>query len=142
MSSKSSSNKKLSTKKIATKKVTPKKSTPKKPVAKKIATKKTTTKKVTVPNVKIPQKTLTQAPADKHFWVTDGQILADLYSLADSFAAMEKLIFTHHVSKEKNDFADWVEHVLCDSDCANELRSVTTPKQARTVVVRHLRYYQ
>lgn len=102
------------------------------------ATKKVTTKKSTK-NAKIP---LIKAPEDKQFWVTDGQILADLRALAESFSAMEKLVYRYHTENDRNDFADWVEHVLCDADCAMALRQASTPKQAKTVVIKRLKLYE
>jgi len=56
-------------------------------------------------------------------------------------AKMEKEVYAHHVTKEKNDFADWVEQVLEDAECAAAMRGRRTPSGARTVVVRHLRLY-
>lgn len=103
------------------------------PATKKVAAKKTTTKKA------VP---LICAPTDKQFWTNDGQILADLITLADSFAAMDALLFNYHANEVKNDFADWVEHVLEDEACAKLLRKANTPKKAHGVVMRRLRHYQ
>ncbi len=75
------------------------------------------------------------------FWTTDGQILRDLNELQTALAAMNDMVYGHHVTPMKNDFADWVESVLQDSDCAAELRKATKPLAARTIVVKHLRAY-
>lgn len=108
-----------------------------KPVAKKVATKKSATKKSSVKK-EIP---IVIAPPDKNFWTNDGQIISDLVALADTFAAMDELLFEYHANAAKNDFADWVEHVLADEACAKALRKVKNPKDAHTIVVKRLRYY-
>jgi hypothetical protein len=111
---------------------------PKKVAAKKSAPKKAATKKVS----KAAAATLVYAPNEQSFWVTDGQVLNSLLALKEALAEMEKAVYSHHVSAEKNDFADWVEAVLCDMECALELRKAKTPKSAHTVVAKRLKVYQ
>lgn len=86
-------------------------------------------------------RALVCASGEECFWTTDGQVLENLDELALAFGSMEDEVFLHHVTKEKNDFADWVEQVLEDTLCAADLRKVRKPKSARTVVVRHLKTY-
>tara|TARA_B100000745_G_scaffold284709_1_gene219530 strand:+ start:2277 stop:2663 length:387 start_codon:yes stop_codon:yes gene_type:complete len=107
----------------------------KKAVKKKATSKKTASKK--------PQKmrALVCAEDASCFWTTDGAVLEDLQQLETAFGSMEDEVFLHHVTKEKNDFADWVEHVLDDAACAADLRRSKKPSSARTVVKRHLRLY-
>ena len=109
---------------------TTKKAVAKKTV-KKVASKKADTKKV-----------LVYADNAHSFWVNDGQVLNSLIALSEAMAGMEKAVFTHHVNKEKNDFADWVESVLCDGDCAKDLRKAKTPSSVKTVVSKHLKLYK
>jgi len=126
--------------KVTTKKVT------KNTVAKtaKKAIKKTPAKRVTK---KRPSKVVTNAkllvcaPDDKCFWTTDGTILKNLEELKFAFGTMNDEVFLHHVTKERNDFADWVQHVLEDSECADALRKAKKRDTAKTVVIRHLRHY-
>ncbi len=135
MPSKKTSSKKTPSKKVAqkaTKKAAPEKVTKKTSVKKPAS--KTTTKKVA-------QYELRHAPTDQAFWVTDGQILNNLLDLESALSAMEKAVFSHHVTKEKNDFADWVEYVLEESECAQALRKARTQKPAHTVVVRYVKRY-
>jgi hypothetical protein len=124
--------------KVAKKTKTPRPATVK-VSAKKSATSKAATYKKTSGNNKT--MSLVTAPDEKRFWLQNGEVLASLQELADSFAAMDALLFAHHVTKEKNDFAQWVEDVLCDTDCAVSLRRARTPKTARIVIVRSLKKY-
>lgn len=120
-------------KKAVAKKPVKKAPTKKKPVAKK-ATKKSEAKQRV--------RALVCAPGEHCFWTTDGQVLQDLNQLQMAFGSMGEEVFLHHVTKEKNDFADWVEHILDDAACAAELRRSQKPASARTVVVRCLRSYK
>ena len=56
--------------------------------------------------------------------------------------AMEKDVYAYHADGWQNDFAQWVEIVLEDSACANDLRKAKTPRSARTVIVKHLKFYK
>jgi hypothetical protein len=104
--------------------------TPKKVVAKKVVKKST------------EKKDLVYADNKKSFWCHDGQVLNSLLALKDALSEMEKSVFLHHVTKDKNDFADWVEQVLHDADCASALRKAKTAKGASTVVIKSLKIYQ
>jgi hypothetical protein len=136
------------------KKVIAKKPVVKKPVVKKSAVKKVAkkpAKKITTKTVKkAPQKKATEkdrfralvcAPGEQCFWTTDGKVMQDLDQLQMAFGTMGDEVFLHHVTKEKNDFADWVEAVLDDAECAKALRRAKKASSARTAVIRCLRVY-
>lgn len=121
---------------MATKKsVAPVKKAPAKvaKVVQKVAPKKATGTKA--------KKPLVHAKHEESFWVNNGQILANLVELKDALAEMDESIFSHHVSKEKNDFADWIEHVLEDAELASSLRKSKKPNTAHDIVVSRLRIY-
>lgn len=99
---------------------------------------KTSPKKVTVSKGK---KQLRHAESEQAFWVTDGRTLSNLLELRDALASMTDDVFAHHVSKERNDFADWIEHVLQDVELASTFRKSKKPNTARDVVISHLRIY-
>ncbi len=124
--------KKKAVKKV-TKKVTKKKASQKKLVKK-------TAKRVAE---KMPKADIALICADGNrcFWTTDGEVIANLTELRDSFEKMADDVFKYHVTKEKNDFADWVEAVLKDQELGNQLRKSRKPSSARTVVVRRLKIY-
>lgn len=113
------------------KKVAPKRVAKK--TSKKALAKKTTMKKHV--------RALVCAPGKQCFWTSDGQVLEDLNQLQMAFGTMGDEVFLHHVTKEKNDFADWIEHVLDDVECAKSLRKAKKTSAARTVIVRCLRSY-
>ena len=105
----------------------------------------TAPKKVAVPKKTAAPATtqsLVYASDGESFWTSDGQILNSLTALRDALKSMEKSVFAHHVTKEKNDFAAWVDAVLGDALCAMDLRKSKTPASAHTVVVAHLKRYR
>jgi hypothetical protein len=109
-------------------------------VAKKAPVKKTAVAKKTVKK-SVAKASLTYAGNSESFWLSDGQILNNLVALRDALATMNKTIYGHHVTKSKNDFAEWVEQVLGDVACAKSLRAAKTPAAAKTAVVKHLKNY-
>lgn len=75
------------------------------------------------------------------FWLTDGQILNSLLALRDALENMNEEVYRYHVGNDHNDFSDWVGAVLCDEDCARDLESANTPQSAKSVVIKHLKFY-
>lgn len=133
--------KKTTAKKVA-KKAAPKKAVKKttKKAVKKTATKKTA-KKTSARGVKHDLKDMVIVDNDRAFWTTDGQVLVNLLALRDALTEMDREVYQYHAKPEQNDFALWVDSVLSDPECAADLSKAKTPKQAETVVVRHLRFY-
>ncbi len=136
-------------KKAAAKKVT-KRVTKKATAAKRVTTKKaaakSTAKKTTIKKVAKKVSTrkkplLVCAEGSDCFWIHQGPVLEDLHQLRDALHAMTDDTYGHHVNKERNDFADWVEFVLQDATLAAGLRKSKKPNTARALVVKRLRYY-
>ncbi len=114
-------------------------------VAKKAVVKKT----VTVPKVaakkaapkKTAAKRLVVASDSESFWVNDGQVLNSLIALEDAFKTMKPTTFKHHMTKDGNHFAEWVEAVLMDAECALALRSAKNATAAHIIISKHLKTY-
>ncbi len=125
----------------STKKVAAVKKVAKKPAVKKVAkaTKSSAVKKAVT---KSTLKPLVYADNAKAFWVKDGQILNSLLALHTALSSMDKLIYSHHVAKDRHDFAVWVETVLGDQVCADELRKTKTQAGAKVVVAKYLKLYK
>jgi hypothetical protein len=121
----------MPTKKVATKAAPKVAKAPAKKVAK-VAQKTSTAKAKPV---------LVCAPGEQCFWTTDGRILSNLVELKDALASMTDDVFAYHVSKERNDFADWIEHVLGDAELATAFRKSKKLNTAHDVVVTRLRIY-
>lgn len=127
------------------KKVTASKATTKKAVTtstaarvKKAPAKKVVKKSPTRPVITEP---LRYADNETSFWVADGKILNSLVALHEALLVMDAKTFTHHVTKDKNDFAEWVSDVLGDEACSAELKKSKTAKSAATTVKKSLKFY-
>lgn len=144
MTTRTTGSKKTSTKKAskvtkaATKKSSAATKRPTKKVVKKAAPK--ATKKSTAKTA-AKKRPIVEAPNEQSFWTTDGQVLNSIVALNQALDEMQDAVYRYHVDKDRHDFADWVELVLDDPECAAALRRAKTPKTARTVVVRHLKFY-
>lgn len=139
---KKSTAKKVVAKKTPVKKVAAKKVTVKKAPAKKTTTKKVTAKKKATKATKKVAKDLVYSNNEQSFWLSDGQVLNSLLALHEALLLMSDDIFYHHVNDDKNDFAEWVDYVLCDGDCAIELRKADSKDKVVKVVKKYLKTYK
>lgn len=112
-----------------------------KKVATKTSAKKTVAKATTKKTGGKEKHALVCAPGEQCFWLTDGRVLANLVELRDALASMSDDVFTYHVTKERNDFADWIDQVLLDPELASAFRKSKKANTARDVVVSRLRIY-
>lgn len=104
-----------------------------------VATKKVAVKKITSAALK---KELVVASNYNSFWLNDGQILNTLKALRGVLKNMDSTVYRYHTNSGRHDFANWVEDVLKDTDCAAALKKAKTPKSAHAVVVKHLALYK
>lgn len=103
--------------------------------------KKTTTKKAVTQKKPPVAKKIVTAKGPTCFWVHEGPILKDLLELEAALKSMSELMYKHHVTKDRNDFADWVDAVLKDAETAALLRKAKKPETAHKAVVRQLKLY-
>ncbi len=70
---------------------------------------------------------LADCSSDKSFWTTNGVVCRNIYELASDLASMNNQIFRYHVdrSSKKNDFANWIRHVLGDDVLAERLYAIS-----------------
>jgi hypothetical protein len=116
--------------------------TTKKVVTKKsVASKKVGTKAPVRKTHKNAKRVLVQANDEQCFWTNDGTIITSLIELSNVLSSIREDVYKYHATREKNDFADWVQYVLGDAELAKTLRTARTPKSARTFVIRRLKIY-
>jgi hypothetical protein len=104
-----------------------------------VMTKKVAAKKITGATIK---KEMVVASNYNSFWLNDGQILNTLKALEGVLKNMDNAVYKYHTNNGRHDFANWVEDVLKDIDCAAALKKAKTPKSAHAVVVKHLAFYK
>ncbi|MBN2013697.1 MAG: hypothetical protein JW778_00810 [Candidatus Altiarchaeota archaeon] len=84
---------------------------------------KTKKKKTTKTAIKDAKKFLSDVPADKCFWVNNGWIMRNLQELPLALENMGEETFVYHVNKAKNDFHNWITHVIGDKTLAQGIKS-------------------
>ena len=62
---------------------------------------------------------------DNHFRFIDEQVVSSLWELKSALHSISDEVLSAHVSQDKNDVADWVEHVILDTDLTKALRKHT-----------------
>ena len=75
-----------------------------------------------------------KVPAEYVFWCHDGSVFADLEELAEGLAAMSDDTYAYHCNLEKQDFSNWVRHVIKDEELAMELAIARSRVQAAEYV--------
>jgi hypothetical protein len=90
---------------------------------------------------RIEPKQLVQADDDQMFWLHEGPGLRNLRELKVALDNISEDQFAYHVADGKNDFASWVQHVLKDEDCAEELWKCKTVLSTRRVLIKYLKQY-
>ena len=72
------------------------------------------------------EKLLADCPPEKAFWLSNGIICGSIFDLADNISKANEYVFSYHVNKDnkKNDFADWIRHVLGDEILAERLHAI------------------
>lgn len=94
-----------------------------------MATKKTTTKAKPA-----PKKKLSEAPEGAEFWINYGSIVKNVKELDEALKGMDERTFQHHVNKDKNDFAAWIEITLGEKELAKNVKKAKTPTGISKVI--------
>jgi hypothetical protein len=64
---------------------------------------------------------------EKSFYLNNGKELNSLRALYDEIHHMPDVVFFHHVTPERNDFANWVKDVIGDKTLAAKIAKAGTP---------------
>jgi hypothetical protein len=58
---------------------------------------------------------------EQAFYINDGRRIRNLLELVEALDNMKEATFKFHVNKKKNDFSEWIRHVLGDEILANDV---------------------
>lgn len=67
-------------------------------------------------------------------WVMNGAILKNLNEFARELDRMSNQVFRYHVSRERNDFSNWISEVYGDKKLAKDIKKAKTKKQAYRIL--------
>jgi len=73
-------------------------------------------------------------PSKHKFWLHGGKSVKGLHELYEELADMNDEVFSHHVTRTKNDFADWVRFVYQDEDLAMNLARAKNRGEAKRAI--------
>ncbi len=76
-------------------------------------------------------------PKEHRFWLITGSSVSGLKELYKALETMSDETFNHHVRPDRNDFAEWVNHIYHDHDLAAKLKAAGTRRGSRRVLEEH-----
>lgn len=82
---------------------------------------------------------ISKVPKGKEFVLSTGESIDDLYSLRTALRNMDQSVFEHHVNDSKNDFAEWVRHVVKDTELYGSLKGTRSKRKAYDIVNRRVK---
>lgn len=79
-------------------------------------------------------------PEDKAFWVNDGNrtLIRNIYELTEAISSMKEKTFKFHVNKNKNDFSEWIRHVMGDEKLADEVARLVMKDKIQIVLQKYV----
>jgi hypothetical protein len=104
----------------------------KKPVPKKSA------KKVTKSTSQRKPKFM-QANPECSFWINNGPVLSNLLDLYEALSEMNDEMWKYHTIRAGNDFAVWIEDVLCEPILARKIKKLKSRDGMRKAIRAHLK---
>lgn len=78
------------------------------------------------------QGILRNAPEGREFILRSGRVLKNLHELANALVSMDEGTFSHHVTKDKNDFASWIQGVFYDEKLAKQISKIRNREGIRS----------
>ena len=82
---------------------------------------------------------LSDASPEKVFWARNGETYRNLSEMVGGLRRMDGASFSHHVTKEKNDFANWARDVFADKSLEKQMRSAKLPRDMAKKVSERLK---
>jgi hypothetical protein len=77
-------------------------------------------------------------PRDKHFILKDGRVVKNLLDLARALREMKPEIFEYHVNRDKNDFSEWIRHVVKDEILADNVARLIMKDKIEILLLRRI----
>ncbi|MBI2451787.1 hypothetical protein HYV50_01770 [Candidatus Pacearchaeota archaeon] len=75
---------------------------------------------------------------EHYFVLKDGLVVKDLEELQKTMKSMSKETYSHHVTREKNDFYNWIKFIHKENKLSREILKADNPKQMGLIIANHL----
>ncbi len=113
-------------------------------IMKKIARNEKMSKKIPKLPESIGSNTNTKKKAElapeQYFTLCNGENLKSIQDLAKQIEGLDEGHYSHHVTTEKNDFANWVSGVFEEQELAETLRASETQQESHVALLKHLAF--
>ncbi|MFH1182191.1 MAG: hypothetical protein V1702_04490 [Candidatus Woesearchaeota archaeon] len=67
-------------------------------------------------------------------WLSDGRVIRTIEELYNAVKNMKNSVYNEHVSKSRNEFADWVGEILGQEKLAHELAKAASRKESANIL--------
>src|SRR3989338_10063987 len=64
---------------------------------------------------------LRSASQEQSFHLANGRVLKNLHELSNALVSMDEKTFFHHVTRDRNDFSNWILGVFRDEELAKQI---------------------
>ena len=78
---------------------------------------------------------------EEDFRLNNGKIITSLDELAEILKTMDENIFLYHVTKERNDFSNWVRDIFRETKLAEKLFNIESKEEMTNLLGRHLKKF-
>ncbi len=89
-------------------------------------------------NKEYAKRILEDVPYQKAFRLHLSTTLTNLHELAEALDVMSEYTFSHHVTKERNDFATWIRNSIGDTTLANKVQKQISKEKITKLIHRRL----
>ncbi|MFA5061221.1 MAG: hypothetical protein WC494_02810 [Candidatus Pacearchaeota archaeon] len=76
---------------------------------------------------------------ENYFFLADGKVIKNVVELTEVLNDMPSWVFEHHVTKDKNDFSNWIRDVYLEGELAKNLAKKKRIKQIKATLEKALR---
>jgi len=83
-------------------------------------------------------KILKNVSPEQYFVLVTGTPLKNIKELIDALDYMDHWVFEHHVSHNRNDFADWIKWSLQEEELADILHELRTIHETQNAILKYL----
>lgn len=90
---------------------------------------------------KTEKKQVAEVSDEVAFYLHHGGAIKSLSQLLENLRIMKDSQFEHHVTPDKNDFANWIDHILHDKELAEQMKNATSKSAAIYALEKHLKIH-
>jgi len=76
--------------------------------------------------------------SDNFFYLPSGKPVKSLRELVEELNIMSEEDFASHVTPERNDFAEWIEHVINNGVLSEQIRPLKTKQEITSALIAHI----